>query len=515
MKKNLRKNPRHLPEIKKQHMSLFKKITFKIHQVTGIALSLMFFVWFVSGIVLIFAGYPHASREERFLFLKPFSQTDFENALPLPDSIRGSVELNKLNDKPVYRVATGKRAQQVFEASTLQPIPDFPEELCKREAEIFLSSSIKKSVKINELDQWTPWSYYQPLLPIYKFYMNDARHTVLYVSSKSGTIIQQTNRKTRWLARMGAIPHWIYFRSLRLKVQLWNQVIIWVSVVGLFASLTGITAGIIRLNKRKKWKKTGKISPYKKFWFKWHHLTGFFFGIFVFTFLLSGLFSVVDLPDWGAAAKSDFSPRKIWDKSKNAPVNSGHSFLKLWQALENKNGLRTLEWDASMGKPAWLVYYDHYQVPEVYIATTDTIYKQRPYTLQQVSNRAAKLFKGTIYTISEQTEYDNYYQESGMFKRPFPIYKISWDDAEQNRIYIDPGTGKVVTSFTRKSKIHRWLYQGLHKFNFNFLNEYDWLRKILLVILSLGGIVVSLSGVVLSWKWLSRKLNVKNKRDEN
>ena len=79
-------------------MSLFKKITLKIHQVTGIALSLMFLVWFASGIVLIFAGFPHASREERFLFLKPFSQSDFEHILPLPGPVNGSVELDKLNE---------------------------------------------------------------------------------------------------------------------------------------------------------------------------------------------------------------------------------------------------------------------------------------------------------------------------------------------------------------------------------------------------------------------------------
>lgn len=213
-------------------MRLFKKTLVKIHQVTGIALSLMFFVWFISGIVLIFAGFPHASREDRFLFLKPFTLNDFEQILPLPDSIKGSVELEKLNDQPVYRVSTGKKAQQLFDAVTLRPIEQFSEDFCKGEAERFLESSILKSVKTDQLDQWMPWSYYQPLLPIYKFYMDDSRHTVLYLSSKTGTIVQQTNRKTRWFARIGAIPHWIYFRSLRMKVQLWNQVVIWISVIG-------------------------------------------------------------------------------------------------------------------------------------------------------------------------------------------------------------------------------------------------------------------------------------------
>ncbi len=493
-------------------MRLFKKITLKIHQVTGISLSLMFLVWFVSGVVLIFAGFPHASREERFLFLEPFSLSDFEAIQPLPDSIKGAVGLDKLNNRPVYRIAMGKRAQQVYDATTLQRIPNFSEEICKNEAERFLNAQVQKSDKIHELDQWMPWSYYQALLPIYKFYMNDNRHTVIYVSSKSGNIVQQTNRKTRWLARVGAIPHWIYFRSLRLKVQLWNQTVIWLSSIGLFSCLSGIVAGMIRLNKRRKRKWAGDITPYKKFWFKWHHISGFFFGIFVFTFLLSGLFSVVDFSEHGNNGQKIFSPRKIWEKSKKMQVNAGHSFAGLWQTLENKSNVRKLEWINSLGKPAWWVYYNDYQTPEVYVCTADTIYKQETVSLEQIENRAESLFENTSFSVDEQRKYDNYYQESGMFKRPLPVYKISWNNGAQNQIYIDPKTGKVVASYTRNKKIHRWLYQGLHKFNFQFLVEHDWLRKLLLIILSLGGIVVSFSGVALTWKWIKRKTKSKKKQ---
>ena len=495
-------------------MRLFKKILFKTHQVTGITLSLMFLVWFTSGIVLIFAGIPHASREERFLFLQPFSQSDFENILPLPDSIKDAVELDKLNNRPVYRGAMGKRAQKVYDATTLQLIPDFSEELCRSEAERFLNAHVQKTETIQKLDQWMPWSYYRPLLPIYKFYMNDNRHTILYVSSKTGTIVQQTNRKTRWMARVGAIPHWIYFRSLRLKVQLWSKVVIWISSIGLLVCISGIISGFIRLNKRKKRKETGSITPYKKFWFKWHHLSGFFFGVFVFTFLLSGLFSVVDLPEGRIASKTKFSPRKVWAKSKKEAVNAGHSFAKLWKTLENKNNIRTLEWQTCMGKPAWWVYYNDYQTPEVYITTCDTIFKQQPLTREEIEKRAQRLYEGTSFSIEKQTKYDNYYQASGMVKRPLPVYKISWDDEVKNQIYIDPGTGSVVTSLTQSKKIHRWLYQGLHRFNFQFLMEHDWLRKLLLIVLSLGGIAVSFSGVALSWKWIKRKTKSKKKNEK-
>ena len=487
-------------------MNVFKKIIFKLHQVTGIILGLMFLVWFFSGIVLIFAGFPHASREERFLHLKPFTRADFEKIRPLPDSIKGPVELEKQEECPVYRVSAGKKAQRVIDACTLHPIPRFTEASCKRVAESFTGCPVNKTVKINQLDQWMPWSYYRPLLPIYKFRMDDNRHTVLYVSAKTGSIVQQTDRRSRWLARVGAIPHWIYFRSLRLKVQLWNQVIIWVSSIGLLVCLSGIVAGFIRMNNRKKRKKTGSITPYKKFWYKWHHLAGLFFGVFIFTFLLSGLISVTGVPNWGMPAHQDLSPRKTWEKTKKIPPGKEHAMLTLWQSLKTKNGIRKLKRETSMGNPAWFIYYNDYQVPEVYIVTGDTIFRQGPYGLQQVSDRAAKLFSGTSYTISEQTRYDNYYQESGMANHPLPVYQLAWNNDNQDRIYIDPVTGHVARSYDKKSKIHRWLYQGLHKLNFQFLKEHDWLRKTLLLLLSCGGIVVSLSGIALSLKWIKRKI---------
>ncbi|MGV8139008.1 MAG: PepSY domain-containing protein [Mangrovibacterium sp.] len=492
-------------------MGQLKKIALKLHQVSGSVLSLMFFIWFLSGMVLIYAGFPHASREDRFLHLKPFSQSDFENIKSLPDTITCSFDLEKQGNKPVYRVFTGEKAQQVYDAQSLACIRSFPEESCLQIAESFTGTRVIKTVKLNELDQWMPWNYYQPLLPIFKFYMNDPLHTVIYISSKTGSIVQQTDRKGRWAARVGAIPHWIYFRSLRLKAQLWNQVVIWLAGIGVFVSLSGLIAGMIRLRKQSQWGKTGSITSYKKFWYKWHHLAGFFFGLFVFTFVLSGLFSVIDLPLCLTPVNKDFSPQKEWEKSQGSPAGSGHSLKELWQALEKKEGMRKLSWETSMGYSAWYVYSDEYQNPDVYVVTSDSVFKHKEYSLEEIAGRAEQLFKGSIYSATTQTDYDNYYQKSGMSNHPLPVYRIEWKNDDQNLIYIDPVTGKVVDTFNKNSKIHRWLYQGLHKFDFQFLKEHEWLRKTLLIFLSFGGLAVSFTGMALGWKRIRRSLKFKNK----
>ncbi len=484
-------------------MGRLKKTLLKTHQITGTILSLMFVVWFASGIVLIFERFPHASRQERFLHLETFTCSDFTTMKSLPDSIKGSgISIEKYQGKPVYRIPTGRHDEIILDAQSLIQIQEFSENKCLEMAESYTGYSPKKTVKIVKLDPWLPWSYYAPLLPIYKYYLNDPEHSIVYVSSKTGNIVQITTRKKRWLARIGAIPHWMYFTSLRTKTALWEHVIIWLALLGIIVSLTGIIAGIIRLNKKRK----KGLSPYKKFWFKWHHLFGFFFGLFVFTFVLSGLFSVIDLPQWIAPVNKQFNPKKLWNKPTKEIANSIYKPLQLWNVLENKAGVRKIEMNEGMGQALWLVYYNKHKKPEVYTLLPDTIIKKSPYSLKDIKNKAQQIYPDMNYNIFVQDSYDNYYKKSAMKNYPLPAYSIKWDNNSKDILYIDPLTGQALTSNNRNSRIHRWLYQGLHKMEFKFLKQHEVLRKTILILLSIGGLIISFTGVILGCKWLKRIL---------
>ena len=62
---------------------------FTIHRVLGTLLSVLFLMWFVSGIVMIYHGFPSASRDEKAAKLEPLD-TDLpsvdELARRLPDT---------------------------------------------------------------------------------------------------------------------------------------------------------------------------------------------------------------------------------------------------------------------------------------------------------------------------------------------------------------------------------------------------------------------------------------------
>lgn len=467
-------------------------------------MSLVFVVWFFSGIFLIFDGFPHASREKRFLHLTEFNAQHLQNIKAPPSKFRGKVELEICDEKLVYRVYSGRKTQKVYDALSLQPVAPYSSEFAGKLSGSFVGHPVKKIKKQDEPDQWIPWSYYKPLLPFYKCYMNDPKYTVLYISEKAGTIVQQTTRKERWSARFGSIPHWIYFKRLRLLPGIWHIVVVVLSSLGLLVSVSGIYTGLKRLRKQKKGK---GITPYKKVWYKWHHITGFVFGIFVFTFLLSGLISVTDIPDWMVCIKKSEKERIIWNQKPDLPGHKNISPIQVFNSLEKKTGIRRMVWKTVFNEPQFWVYYNNYQIPEVYCLKSGEIEPVAPYSLSQIKKQAQKLFPEIPFSIITQAAYDSYYLASRMHYLPQPVYKIELDNADQTWLYINPATGEEVKRHIKNTRLRRWLYRALHTFNFPILNKAEWLRKTILIVLSIGGLAVSISGFVLSVRWFNRKLN--------
>ncbi len=101
-------------------------------------------------------------------------------------------------------------------------------------------------------------------------------------------------------------------------------------------------------------------------------------------------------------------------------------------------------------------------------------------------------------------EYDNYYR-SRRGSAGLPVFKITVNDADGSVWYIDPKTTKF-RYFNSNSRLHRWLYKGLHSFDIKGLVDNRPLWDIVMIVLSIGGIFVSLSALVLTKRWLKRKI---------
>jgi len=464
-------------------------------------MGLIFLLWVITGIVLLFGQFPHASREHRFLHLTSLSGQVIEGLqAPIPEW-GSDVTLEMAGNRAVYRVPEGRRGERVYDAQTLKPVTQFGQNYAEALSSSYTNSSVERIEMQKGLEQWIPWSYYKSLLPFYKCYMNDDARSVVYVSARSGSIVQHTTRNARWIAALGIIPHKLYFLPLLQNRPLWEGILIFLSAVGLLLAVSGIVAGWIRFRQVRN---KNKLTPYRKPSYKWHHLVGFFTGFFVFTFTLSGLFSVTGVPDWMAMVDSEKKETIRW-QDKEAVIKELHiSPHKIWEALDRKQGVKKIEYTSVLGQPQFHVFYDDYQNAVSYTQQHNQVIPLKNWSLEKVQREAERLYPRYVRRVSKQTEYDSWYSPGGMWYQPVPAYKIEFDDEARTWLYINPETGEQLRRLTSNYRLRRWLYRGLHTFNFPFLAELDWLRKTILFILCSFLLVVGVTGFILMLKWIRR-----------
>ena len=80
------------------------------------------------------------------------------------------------------------------------------------------------------------------------------------------------------------------------------------------------------------------------------------------------------------------------------------------------------------------------------------------------------------------------------------------NDADNTRYYVDPGSARVVATYSSRNWVNRWLYNGLHSLNFPWLYNYRPLWDIVVITLMLGGTALCVTSLVLAWRVLGRKL---------
>ena len=201
-------------------MVWFRKWMILIHRWLGIVLSLLFVLWFVSGIAMIYAGgMPSLSREER---LDKLPGLDLARVRVTPSDAAQKAELSRppagvtlLNvmDRPAYRFG-GREPATVF-ADTGEVLQDVGEAEALAIASRFMNLS-KENLHyvglLTEPDQWTITELRQ--LPMHKITVDDDAHTELYVSELSAEVGLQTTRGTRALAWVAAIPHWLHYWAI-------------------------------------------------------------------------------------------------------------------------------------------------------------------------------------------------------------------------------------------------------------------------------------------------------------
>jgi PepSY-associated TM region len=470
------------------------------HRWLGIATCLLFVAWFASGLVMLYVPFPGYSPAERLSRLEPI---DWERVQIAPERVlhgRALAEfpsdfrLEMLFGEPVYRVRASSSAHTVS-AATGKVI----ETVDADQARAIAARATKRSVTsldTIERDQWTVAGTYHGHRPLHRVAVDDERGLELYVSSRTGEIVLETTARERGWNWPGAVLHWLYFTELRANPPLWSQVVMWTSGIGIVVAITGLWLGIDRLRIRPRNGSTS-ITPFRG-WMAWHHVAGILGGTFVLTFIFSGWLSMDPPVPWG----SEFDPRRPATVAAALAGNSEPKFPADVATLQRLDAQ-----DAREASFMWAL-----GMPQIVL--TDGAARRR--VIDTASGAPRRLSEDALIALAgkslpdaqlasvERLEREDAYWYSRRVPRVLPVLRFKFADADRTWLHVDPETGRPVGWLRDSDRIHRWLFNALHSFDFRWLlsNRPAW--DAVMWLLSLAGLTLCVTSVVIGWRALRR-----------
>lgn len=470
------------------------KFLFLLHRYLGIALGLVVSLWCLSGFVMMYVQFPDLSREEQ---LRGLNELDVSACCTVPEDF-SDIELDRyrvemMAGRPVLRLSAGF-GQYVIDLRNGEYLVDIPERDVHAIAETFavnlgLAADVE-FLDVIDKDQWTVYGGLNPNRPLFHYRAMDPATTEWYVSSVNGEIIQMTTAAERFWNWAGSVVHWIYPTILRQNTGAWIQVIIWLSVLGLFLTVIGVYIGLRQFNYRR----NGRRSPYRGAML-WHHYTGLIFGVLTLTWLLSGLLSV---NPWGVFEGRSFSAEVQRIRGSALTYRAAGDSLTALETHALPEGTVRLEGSILRGEPYFLAWnrdgssrrlntqtLRHSALPEsAFIEIASTL---RPG--EQIMAQGW-LQDGDAYYYSHHDE------------KPFPVYRIQYNDGE--RVYLDRVTGQLALAMDNNRQLSRWLFLGLHRGDLA-----GWMRErpiwdLILLPLLAGVTLGALTGTWIGFKRLLR-----------
>ena len=474
----------------------------------GTVLSILFLMWFLTGMVMMYRTYPSLSQQQRMEHAENIEDGKLKIEKCYASDSAANDQSSIFNIQSIEQVAgrnvcmvKANGEEQLIDMATGQTINRFSSEELQQVACQWTTATPTLIDTLNEIDVWLIGCMPFKEFPVYHYALNDGHGSELYLSSRTGRALQFTDSESRFWAWVGAIPHWIYIKQLRATGrQPWTDVVLWLSGFGIAMALSGIVIGIRsmliarRRNKSVNRKSVNRksLSPYVKPLFRWHHIFGLFFGFFVFTWIFSGFMSLAD------------APRLIW------PVHGEHSakdicadsltiekFRLDCAKVVAADEVKRLEWLQLGNMPFYHVWTAH---DDYLVDAADSVVRHVTLDGNHCRRLVEDAFNADDSNVSVAVTllhaYDNYYVSQ---KRPLPlpIWHVTVGDDDLSTYYINPVNGDC-RYYNDNRRAGKWMYTGLHALNTSFFSPSPTMRRTILWLLLFGGTAVSLTGVLLT-----------------
>lgn len=480
------------------------KIIKSVHSVTGTVIAVFFFMWFCTGLVLIYHPYPRLDDNQANHYretvvgdsLKPI--THYTDSL-WADTIQ-SLKVRQHLGQTLVKVGTADSSYTMC-ADTTEKKKRISFEDVQTIAARWMDDTPVRVDTLRERAQWVLYERYEKALPIYKFVYDDDEAHELFISGKTGEVQQLTTREQRFWSWIGAIPHKFYYPCIRRDVDIWKTVITTGGILCLLAALSGLWHGIEV--QAQVWKRKRKLTnPYKKATYKWHHVLGLIFGVFIIGWGISGSLAMQKVPKWLVPYEHEYfmhSP-DIWE-GDSLPLSRFR--LDYRKVLAEYPDVKEIEWHMVGERPVYTVISDS---NEIFIDASDSVPQPLKVSPEAVKTAMKRLYgEDANVTIELMDEYDEYHMASYDYSPPLPVYKASINNEDGDVYYIGTDTD-YSRFFNNNKRARKWLFGAMHYLNIRCIVSNPTLWHICIWILCLAGMAVTFTGILLGVKYIRRKL---------
>jgi hypothetical protein len=455
----------------------------------------MFATWFASGIVMIYVPFPSLSDAER---IKRAEVVDVSGIRSLSESfvaagidLANRIRFLQYQKRPILIVEDNSNSAVAVFADSSELVLPLTAADASNIAKNFSNTSIKSVSGAFFYDQWVVHDRFDQYRPFFRVALEDEAQTHLYVSAKTTEVLQRTNRHQRAWNYVGAVVHWIYPTFIRKNWALWDQLVWWVSLIGIVGVVAGLVLGIQHFLTSRRRGTTGLASPFAG-WLAWHHRMGFLFGIVVLLWAFSGwlsmdhgrLFSVPDPILQQVADVRGITLSEAFDQIRIEDVVRFASAKELEITAFNeeaflvaRNNEATELMSISSGRIA----------DQSYLMSAAESAVSRAWPESGMSDR---------YLVPTDDVYGNL-REGSLHENTF---RLVLDDANRTWIHIDLNDGRLISVIDDSRRMYRWLFNGIHSLDLPGLVNRRPLWDILIILLMTIGFIFCITGVVLAYK---------------
>jgi PepSY-associated TM region len=491
---------------------MLKRSLIFLHRWLGVALCLLFLVWFPSGIGMMYWEFPSVTPEMRLDRAAPLRAADVRLAPADAWATLGEAgapsraRLQILDGRPLYRFQT-RAGERLVYGDTGERRGDVSAEHAGRIASDWTgqTASAATVVTLDDADQWTVPGSFRSLRPLWKYSWPNGEQ--VYVSPRSGEVVQYTTRSSRVGAYLGPIPHWLYFTPLRKHQSRWSNVVIYTSGIGTVSAMLGVIVGFVVLSPSKRYRDAGRPTriPYAGYK-RWHMVLGLLAGAGAITWAYSGMLSMDPYPATQRTADAE-AARETVQRALRAPISlDAFEATNLMEAISAAPGVKEIELLSIGGTPAYLA---HMGGGDTRVVTLDGRVERAidDARLRAIVARASASAGSGPAEFENVTAYDRYYLDR-RGRLPLPVLLARLNDADETRYYIDPRTARVVGSYSAAEWSSRWLYHGLHSLDFPWLYNHRPAWDIVVILFMLAGTALSVTSLVRACRVVTRSVRL-------